>query len=247
MQACSGGTANITITVVIRFSLFKVPINIHPSLWLTLVLFGAVFRIGGGMLPLDIALFVVAAFTCLLAHEMGHALVGRFFGGGQPDVYLTWLGGDCCNEKAVLTRLQGVVMTASGPLASLAVGAAAALAMGGYMGNLEEGGLLALHVMVGRFPAGSESLFSSMPLALLAYLIQVSFWLSALNLLPVFPLDGGQIMSGLMSSPHTMHRISMISAIVLIFLFLSLDMLLVAVLMLLLARLNYYGLQQTRC
>ena len=120
---------------MIRFSLFGVPVSIHPTLWLTLAILGRAFLIVSLVDVVCVLLFIIAAFLVLLAHEMGHALVGRYLGGGQPSVYLAWLGGDCTNETARLTRLQGVVMTAAGPLSSLAVGGLAYVVLSLYVGG----------------------------------------------------------------------------------------------------------------
>ena len=99
---------------MIRFTLFGVPVSIHPTLWLTLAVLGRIFAVTSMVDLICVLLFIISAFVVLLAHEMGHALVGRRLGGGQPSVYLAWLGGDCTNETARLTRWQGVMMTAAG-------------------------------------------------------------------------------------------------------------------------------------
>ena len=114
---------------MIRFTLFGVQVSIHPTLWLTLAILGRAYCVSSVVELMSALLFIVSAFVILLAHEMGHALVGRRLGGGYPCVYLAWLGGDCTNETARLTRMQGVVMTAAGPLASLAVGVIAYLGL----------------------------------------------------------------------------------------------------------------------
>ena len=103
---------------MISFTLFRVQVAIHPSLWVMLLLLSALFTGFSAGVP-GVALFAVALFFCLLMHEMGQSLVGRCLGGGQPQIYLTWLGADSCNENARLTRTQCILMTAAGPLASL--------------------------------------------------------------------------------------------------------------------------------
>ncbi len=192
---------------MIRFRLFGVSVSIHPSLWLTLAMVGLMTVSGVSLLP-GVVLFMVAGFLCLFVHEMGHALFSRVLGGGQPEVFMAWLGGDCCNTRAVLTRWRGVVMTAAGPLASLLLAVLSVLLLSLYVGSLEAGFYLSLNFLVGYVPSDYVALFPSNGMAFFKFLIQVSVWWSLLNLLPVFPLDGGQIMHGLMSSPHTMHVVS---------------------------------------
>ncbi len=229
---------------MIRFCLFGVPVSIHPSLWLTLALVGGVFSVSSVSSVLCVALFVIAGFLCLLVHEMGHALVGRALGGGEPAVYMAWLGGDCCNERAVLTRWQGVLMTAAGPGATLLLGALALLLLSLYVGRFDVGFFLASYYALGVSPEMVINVEPTLGLAFFRSLIQVSVWWTVLNLIPVFPLDGGQIMHGLMRSSYTMHTVSMAVAVTLVLLFFVLGFWLMAALMGFLAYFNYRCLQR---
>ncbi len=231
---------------MIRFTLFGVQVSIHPTLWLTLAILGRAYMVSNMVELMSALLFIIAAFVVLLAHEMGHALVGRHLGGGQPVVYLAWLGGDCTNESARLTRLQGVAMTAAGPLASLAVGLVAYLGLCLYVGDFALGSALSVGFAFGVMPA--EVLMSYPPLAMFFffYLVEVSCWWTVLNLLPIFPLDGGQIMQGLMKSRAQMHAISLAVAVVLAVTFAVLGLWLLSIFMILLAVLNHKLHQESR-
>lgn len=231
---------------MIRFTLFGVQVSIHPTLWLTLAILGRAYMVSNMVELMSALLFIIAAFVVLLAHEMGHALVGRHLGGGQPVVYLAWLGGDCTNESARLTRLQGVAMTAAGPLASLAVGLVAYLGLCLYVGDFALGSALSVGFAFGVMPA--EVLMSYPPLAMFFffYLVEVSCWWTLLNLLPIFPLDGGQIMQGLMKSRAQMHAISLAVAVVLAVTFAVLGLWLLSIFMILLAVLNHKLHQESR-
>ena len=224
---------------MIRFSLFGVPVSIHPTLWLTLAILGRAFFATSALELMLSLLFIVSAFVVLLAHEMGHALVGRRLGGGFPCVYLAWLGGDCTNETARLTRMQGVVMTAAGPLSSLLVGVLAYGLLCLYVGDFTMGSLIAVYSALGVMPAVELPGCSPLVVALFFFLIEVSCWWTLLNLLPIFPLDGGQIMQGLMKSRSQMHAISLAAAVVLALAFGSLGLWLLALFMILLAVLNH--------
>lgn len=232
---------------MIRFSLFGVPVSIHPSLWLSLAVLGGVLGATGAAYLLGVSLFVIACFFCLLCHEMGHALTGRYFGGGEPRVYLAWLGGDCNNPRVRLTRLQGVLMTAAGPLASLALGAVALLGLCLYVGCVHEALALALPFTLGQVPEGAMAARSVFALYFFLYLVKVCFWWSLVNIIPVFPLDGGMILHGLMSSPRRMHGISLAVACVLVLLFGIFDVWPMALFMLLLAVLNHNFRRNAPC
>lgn len=231
---------------MIRFTLFGVQVSIHPTLWLTLAILGRAFCVSSMVELLSVLLFVVAAFVVLLAHEMGHALVGRRLGGGQPSVYLAWLGGDCTNETARLTRMQGVVMTAAGPLSSLALGVLAYLGLSLYVGSFELGTALAAHFALGYMPAEAVMNYPVMAMFFFFFLIEVSCWWTLLNMLPIFPLDGGQIMQGLMKSRQQVHSISLAGAVVLAAVFAVLGCWLLSILMVLLAVLNHKFYQECK-
>ena len=231
---------------MIRFTLFGVQVSIHPTLWLTLAILGRAYMVSNLVELMSALLFIIAAFVVLLMHEMGHALVGRRLGGGAPSVYLAWLGGDCTNETARLTRMQGVVMTAAGPLASLAVGLVTYVILCLYVGDFGLASVLSVGFAFGVMPA--EVLMAYPPLAMFFffYLIEVSFWWTILNMLPIFPLDGGQIMQGLMKSRVQMHAISLTVAIVLSLAFAVLGLWLLSIFMILLAVLNHKFYQESR-
>lgn len=224
---------------MIRFTLFGVQVSIHPTLWLTLAFLGRAFFATSVVELMSALLFIVAAFVILLAHEMGHALVGRRLGGGHPEVHLAWLGGDCTNETARLTRMQGVVMTAAGPVASLAVGLVSYLLLCLYVGSFELGTYYSLSFAFGLMPAEAVTNYPALAMFFFFFLIEVSCWWTLLNLLPIFPLDGGQIMQGLMKSRRQMHAISLAVAVVLSLAFGALGLWLLTIFMILLAVLNH--------
>lgn len=198
---------------------------------------------------LPVAIFVIAGFASLLVHELGHAVVGRALGGGHPQIHMAWLGGVCHNPDGRWTRGEGIAMTAAGPLSSLALGALAVVFLGLWLGDAELGLRLAWAVI---WPAGS--LLTQADIAYLVSLnggvfslvtniIWISFWWSVLNLLPVYPLDGGQIMGGLMNSARKLHMCSLVVAIVCFALALIFQFLLLAVFMLYFAVFNFRAMQ----
>lgn len=224
---------------MIRFSLLGVSVSIHPSLWLTLSVLGGLLSSTGVQDLLSVSLFVVSGFTCLLFHEMGHALIGRCFSGNVPSVHLAWLGGDCTHEGVNFTRMQGVMMTLAGPFASLSLGVASALLLCVYVSDFSFGLYLSRYFLFNVIPGESLLEFSYMPLVFFCNMIAVSFWWTVLNLLPIFPLDGGQIMHGLMRSPRLMHSVSLYVAVTLSLVFSVLGMWIACLFMAALSVLNY--------
>src|SRR5262245_8557937 len=80
------------------FTLAKIPIRVHPTFWLTAILFGTS---AGDLIYLPIWIAVV--FVSILIHELGHALVMRFY--GQPSyVVLHFAGGLTLPEPIQVAR-----------------------------------------------------------------------------------------------------------------------------------------------
>lgn len=229
---------------MIRFSLFGVRVTIQPTLWLMLAGLGLAFGMSGGADMAGVAIFALAGLLCLLVHEMGHAMVSRRLGGGSPEVCLALLGGACTNPDARLTRTGGVLMTMAGPAASLLPGLFAVAALAVLIDSYPAACYIALHSLAGVVREDTWQLGSPYLILFCIRLIQVGFWWSVFNMLPVFPLDGGQIMHGLMDSPRRMHFLSLCFACLLTVGSLVLGLWLVAVLMVVLAFLNYRCCQQ---
>ena len=61
----------------LAFTLFGVPVRVHPLFWAFMGLFGAMQMRGQPLASMlvSLGLWLVAVFISLLVHEMGHALV----------------------------------------------------------------------------------------------------------------------------------------------------------------------------
>ena len=165
-----------------RFRLFGIPIQ--TSFWFFPFLAGIGWIVSDGHL-LVIPIFVLAMTLALLAHEFGHALVGRWLGGRGPEIYLVFFGGLCAFRHASFTRWREMGMVAAGPLVNLLLGGLVFL-------------LLYPDLNAGRaWWAG----------AFLNWFIVVNLFLGILNLIPVLPLDGGHILR-LLVGHHRLHWVS---------------------------------------
>ena len=115
--------------------------------------------------PLTVGLLITVS---LLAHELGHALVARHYK-LRPHILLHGFGGVTGHERA-RTERQDALIVAAGPLAGLALSALC---------------FAALQVNTFATPA-------AVSLLRLGFMLNL-FW-SLFNLLPMWPLDGGQLM-----------------------------------------------------
>ena len=171
------------------FRLLGIPVRVHPFFWLVAVILGANFIEG----PKDLVLWLLAVFTAILVHELGHAVVMRLFG-YRPSITLYGLGGYASYDR--FWRGSGWGGGAFGQILISAAGPGASL-------------LLAFLIIVGVWVTGNPvRFFWGLPYGFTAVfalgfseiLDQFLLWLtgvliawSFLNLLPIYPLDGGQI------------------------------------------------------
>ena len=151
-----------------RFTLAGFPIQIHWSFFLVAALLG---------FNNDLRILLVwvgVVFVSVLLHEMGHALVGRRFG-MHPEIFLYGMGGlTSWQTGRRLTRGQSILVSVAGPGAGLLLGA---VVWGITLIDMPE-----------LNPLGRIALRS---------LLWVNIMWSVLNLLPVLPLDGGNVMRSL--------------------------------------------------
>lgn len=188
------------------FTLWGIPVSIDPSSWVVLALLGGGLGISSGTDLLQVAIFVAMGMLSLLAHEMGHALMGRRLTGQQPIITIAMMGGLTILPCAPYTRRDQFLFTAAGPLGGLALGLIAAIILGLHVGDIGAGISFYLHAPFGAIESMSPENFASLatavqdgilPLTVLKVyeiLMLICMWWSIFNLLPVLPLDGGHLL-----------------------------------------------------
>lgn len=156
---------------LVSFRLFGIPVSIHASFLVIAFVIGA----SGPVLDVGAALVWVAVITVsVLAHELGHAFLARPVG-GEPRIDLYAIAGLTRWNAARASRARRVVVSIAGPAAGVAFGLA----------------LIPVYLAVD--PGELTLLAYAFEAALFANL----FW-GLVNLLPMLPLDGGQIALALM-------------------------------------------------
>ena len=155
---------------MVRFTIFGIPVQVQPFFWITLAIIGGALRADSSAAILNIGLFVVAGFVSVLVHELGHALTARKFG-AHSSITLQAFGGYAAYSGASLTRRQTFAVTAAGPAIQILLGLAA---------------FFLLRAMPNLPPNASYFMF---------ILMWISIVWAVLNLLPILPLDGGQMLN----------------------------------------------------
>jgi len=205
---------------MIKFNIFGVPVAILPWHWLGMAMLGGVFYAKGFESLLLVLLFMVAGSFSLLAHELGHALTGRRLGGGYAHVVLEMFGGYCSNETArYRSRMDFATMVFAGPGVNIVL-LLLSLLLIGVLGGLQYcvGGLFSPYAAYGfaleKVRADEMSLQYAKMLYFVACFVWVNFWWTLFNLLPIYPLDGGQILGAFMRNSRTTHIVSIVSIVV---------------------------------
>jgi Zn-dependent protease len=156
----------------IEFRLFRIPIRIHLWFWLMALWLWTLNSDEGWA---GLLIWVAVVFQGILMHELGHALVGRAFG-RQPRIELIALGGlTWWEQREPMSPGRNLLVSAAGP------------AVGIFIGSLA---LVLMDAMRVPDPSLARYTFRS--------LIFVNLGWGLLNLLPVLPLDGGNIVASVM-------------------------------------------------
>jgi stage IV sporulation protein FB len=174
----------------LRFNIAGFPVRVHPLFWVIAILLGS-----GSDNLLMIPVWIVIVFVSILVHELGHALAFRrygqdshillhFSGGLTIPESLPWGGG---YASVGLTPNQHIVVSLAGPFAGFAL-AGLTLAVGAALG-----GEIIVTTILGVIPFP----IVLMPISILTDIFITALWVNVfwgiINLLPVFPLDGGHV------------------------------------------------------
>jgi Zn-dependent protease len=148
-----------------RFALLGFPVRVDLSFWFVAALIAA-------RRPPDLVLlWVGVVFVSILVHELGHSVVARRYG-MRPRIDLYSMGGLTSFEKSRrLTPGRGIALSLAGPAFGFAFGGI--VLAGRHLLPLDAH--YYAHVAVGD-------------------LVWVNFGWGLVNLLPVLPLDGGNVM-----------------------------------------------------
>jgi len=153
---------------VLRFKVGPFPVTVYPWFFLSAILLGVAMGLG---FRWQMLAWILIVFVSVLVHELGHAIVGRLYG-GHPEVRLEAFGG--VTFPQVRTRLrptQQFILSFAGPIAGLLLGGAASALE--WLLPPEPGSITSTVVNVVQF---------------------VSVYWAIFNLLPILPLDGGQML-----------------------------------------------------
>jgi stage IV sporulation protein FB len=178
------------------------------------------FFLGGGLEItsredfLMILLWIIVLLVSILVHELGHALTSRKMTGVTPSIKLWGMGG-LAYPNTQLNQKQSFWVTWAGPLAGLGFFGLIVLTCCAVYG-IAAGTDLTMFLLFPSTGINRETFtvlaeMNKPVLFMLNKLLWVNFWWSLMNLLPVFPLDGGQIYASIERSPKKVWTVGMVT------------------------------------
>lgn len=180
----------------LRFNLLGIPVRIHPMFWLVSAILGWQDK------HLDwVVLWVGCVFVSILVHEFGHGLTSKSFR-DSPWILLYGMGGLCYSERQG-TKAQRLAIVLAGPGAGFVL-FLVVLILSSILLGITPREHMALVPSVLGFTPDPEAYVSGIQkfgragmepnLKYIAYyfLVQINLLWTFINLLPIWPLDGGQ-------------------------------------------------------
>lgn len=162
-------------------SLFGIEIRLHV---LFLIFVGFRLVAGGVDNFAWTALFLIALFGVILLHELGHCFGARWVGGDAPLILLWPLGG-LAYARAAQRPWPQFVTVAAGPAVNVILCIIAGAALIIDAGTWQA---------VWFNPLNAGGVYSATPwVPYVRAFYHLNLFLLAFNLLPIFPLDGGQL------------------------------------------------------
>jgi stage IV sporulation protein FB len=184
------------------FTLFGIRVRAHAMLLLIIALV-LLFGLGQGSNVQMRVQSMSILFLVILLHEFGHCFAARWTGGQADEILMTPLGG-LAMTMARRRPWPTFVTVAGGPLVNVAI----CLVCGA--------GLYALADVWPLGPWQFGRLYNPRPgwgdvTNYLFLFYAISWFLLLFNLLPVFPLDGGQLLQSILWKPLGYYRSMMIA------------------------------------
>ena len=203
----------------LNFSTFGFPVRVHPLFWII----GIVLGFNGSADGIQIVTWLLATFVSILIHELGHALMIRRFG-REAHIVLYAMGGLAIEGRPrssdpfgnpwdshtpdygqrARTPQEQIIISAAGPgiqLLLAAVVAGIVYASGGHV-DVAYAGFVPIPVaeLGGGLAKNANLEF------LVNVMLYINIFWALMNLLPVLPLDGGQIAMQILDATRPVGR-----------------------------------------
>jgi Zn-dependent protease len=188
----------------LSWRMFGIHVRVHPMFWLMACILGANWA---EIHAIYLLIWILCVFVSVLVHELGHVIMGRIFG-ADGHIVLYSFGGLAIGSNDLRRRWKRIAVLFAGPLA----------------GFILYGVVYAIRLAV--FPPREDGLprmrwdmteVEQRLVITLGMLLWINLAWGVLNLLPIFPLDGGQISRELFTAatPRNGLRVSLVISLLL--------------------------------
>jgi Zn-dependent protease len=158
---------------------FGIGVYVH---WTFAILPALAFYSGwnaGGMSQGLFSLAVLFAMcACVVLHELGHALMARWFQIATRDITLYPIGGVARLERLTTRPAEELLIAVAGPLVNVIITALLGVIWVGVVSSLGQTATVSMFIMV---------------------LLFGNIFLALFNMLPAFPMDGGRVLRALLA------------------------------------------------
>ncbi len=180
----------------LRWRMFGIPVRVHPLFWLVSLLMGQSALQQGVEYLLA---WVACVFVSILIHELGHAVMGRLYG-SRSQIVLYAFGGLAIGSNRLNNRWERIAVCLAGPIAGF-------LFLGVIFGLLWLRDPMIVPVYFSMacdffgipIPLDQEAfvrfheIAGPLEFSIVMDLIFINLMWGLINLLPIWPLDGGQV------------------------------------------------------
>lgn len=186
-----------------------IPIRIHATFALLVGwIFVGTLAEGHGVAAAALAAgLILAVFTCIVLHELGHALTARRFGIRTRDITLLPFGGVARLERIPERPLHEFLVAVAGPAVNVVI-AACLFGVLALFWHETASRLLGYAASLGRYYApvvGTQGGF-------LAELLLLNLYIVAFNMIPAFPMDGGRVLRAILATRLDYVRATQVAA-----------------------------------
>lgn len=178
----------------LNWRMFGVRVRVHPLFWLVTLILGWPVAGEGDVSLTNLLIWVGCVFVSILAHEWGHVGAGLGFG-AHGHIVLYSFGGLAVGSSNLRSRWQRMVVYLAGPLAGFLLLGLVLLALTVLNPSFLPVVLEETKGMLGLPYRLSMDFREPLPWVRrgIEDLVWINLFWGLLNLLPVWPLDGGQV------------------------------------------------------
>ncbi len=195
--------------------LFGIPVKVHWSFLLVFIWIGYVTYGKSGRFDVSVVLAIVfsllALFTCVVLHELGHALTARRYGVDTRNILLLPIGGLAILDRLPEKPIQEFYVAIAGPMVNIGLSALFAPLLF-LLPNQHLREITAYIVN----PQGNSFFYSDISFwsYFLVGLVTINFAVALMNLFPAFPMDGGRVLRALLAVRFSRLRATLITTII---------------------------------